>query len=158
MFFRKRKSVGNDNVPGPQEPTIIGQDAVFDGTFTSDGDIHILGTMRGAVSARLCVVEVQGTVEGQISAEEVLVIGRVVGPLRGRHVHLQAGAIVEGDITSETIAIDHGAKLSGSVWHSGNDVPALSHEPAHRLFTGSLWDAKEEDDSVRPLKAVRPPR
>jgi len=161
MFFRKRKPVGNDNAPGPQEPTIVGPDAVFDGTFTSDGDVHVLGTMRGAVSARLCVVEAQGTMEGQISAEEILVIGRVVGPLRGRHVHLQAGSSVEGDIASETIAIDHGAKLSGAVWQNKNDTSAvqvLSHEPAHRLFTENLWEPKDDDDGVRPLKAVRPPR
>lgn len=159
MFFRKQKALVNDNLPQLSEPTHIGPDTVIDGTISSDGEVLIDGTLRGFVKASACVVAVNGVVEGEVNADEIIILGRVYGPIHGRHVHLQAGAAVEGDITCDTIAIDNGARLSGAVWQADTreektKINGFAQEPSPPLFAESLKTA-ELDDSFRPLKAVR---
>jgi cytoskeletal protein CcmA (bactofilin family) len=160
MLFRKKRPAGNDNAPTLAQPTTIGSAAVFEGSLVTEGEAYVEGTVRGLLKADYCVVGANGRVEGEIEAEEVSIAGRVIGPVSARHVHLRPGAHVDGDITSDTIAIDSGAKLSGAVWNrdSGADdqetavsLPA-ANEP--RFAPVSLWDQVRDDDN-RPLRAVR---
>ena len=164
MFFRKQKAVGNDNEPRETAPTVIGRDTTFNGTIESDGEVHVDGTVRGSVSARVCHVGATGQIEGDVLADDVYVRGRVSGPIRGHHVHLQSGARVDGDIVNQTIMIDNGAQLNGAVWRSDNPLgqeqtapgqPTLS-TAASPLFASSLWN--RENDDFRPLQAIRPKR
>lgn len=156
MFFRKQKSAGNDNRLETLPPTLIGAGTVVDGNIDSEGEVRIEGTLRGSLKARNSVIAAGGTVEGEISADDIIVQGRVRGPLRALHVHLMDGAVVEGDITSDTIAIDTGARLSGAVWQAeAEQPPALTHNPGPALFSGSLWPNRGEDDG-RPIRTVKP--
>jgi cytoskeletal protein CcmA (bactofilin family) len=164
MFFRKQKATGNDNRPAPSLPTHIGMDSIIEGSLVTDGEVQVDGTVRGILKARVCIVAASGTVEGELHAEDIIVRGRVIGPLHGDHVHLQDGAWVEGDITSATIAIDTGARLSGAVWQTGGardaepngrQAPALSYQEPSALFPDSLWGSRPDDD-FRPLKTVKP--
>jgi cytoskeletal protein CcmA (bactofilin family) len=85
----------------------------------------------------------------------------VKGPLRARHVDLEARAEVEGDITCQTIAVESGARISGAVWQSGANGGAAeagastAAQGARHLFHDSLW-ASQADDGLRPLKVIRP--
>lgn len=157
MFFRKQKSAGNDNRAAPSEPTYIAVDCSLDGNIETAGELHIEGMVRGTVRAGTCIIAAGGTVEGEVIAKDVIVRGRVAGPLRATHVHLQSGAVVEGDISSDTIAIDTGARLSGAVWQANREEPlnTSSYGEAPALFSSSLWPERQ-DDAFRPLKAVRP--
>jgi cytoskeletal protein CcmA (bactofilin family) len=162
MFFRKQKATGNDNRPVSVTPTYIGADTAIEGNISAEGEIHIEGSVRGIVTARKCVLLESGTIEGEVNADDVIVHGRVTGPLRASHVHLQNGAIVEGDITSDTIAIETGARLSGAVWQNDRQSEpepmngrALMSNDSSGLFSDSLWNHRQNDDN-RPLKAVRP--
>jgi cytoskeletal protein CcmA (bactofilin family) len=161
VFFRKQKAAVNDNHDAVvATATLIGADTTFEGNLSSDGEVRIEGILRGSVRARSCVVAAQGVVEGDITADDVIVHGQVKGPLRAEHVHLQTGATVEGDITSDTIAIETGARLSGAVWQTSQAEaqkaqPALSYGEGPALFSESLWSS-HRDDGFRPLRAVRP--
>lgn len=159
MFFRKQKSVGNDNQPVPMQPTFIGADTRFDGNIETEGELQIEGEVRGSIRAGICVIAATGSVAGELFAGEVVVHGRIEGPVRATHVHLQPGATVEGDITSETIAIETGARLSGAVWQTSHDQslsrPALGYGDSSQLFSDSLWSG-QADEAIRPLKTVRP--
>jgi cytoskeletal protein CcmA (bactofilin family) len=164
MFFRRfSKPNSNDNAP-PSKPavTTIANGTEFDGNLTTSGEVHVNGILLGTISAQVCIVETNGAVEGEISADEIIVRGRVAGPLRAYHVHLQSGAQVEGDVISDTIAVDSGASLNGSVRR--NEDPFAQEavvEPSRPggerpSFLGSpLWISSEAD-AFRPLTAVRP--
>lgn len=159
MFFRKQKPAGNDNLPVPASPTYIGADTRIEGSVITEGGVRVAGTVHGLVSAQVCIVEPGGSVEGEIDGDEIIVGGRVTGPLQARHVHLQDGASVAGDITSETIAVDSGARLSGAVWQRNAEAPkaqSLTHEPV--FASSSLWDNPRDGDEYRPLRAIRPAR
>ena len=166
MFFRKAKQVvDNDNLPQMDHvPTLIGRDTKIEGAIDAAGEVQVDGLFRGRLQAKSCVVGSHGTVEGEIFADEVIVRGRVTGPIRGYHVHLQDGAVVDGDIINQSIAVDSGARLNGSVWRDEDPLgtahnvysAAAPPEPGPSI-SSPLW-GNQDDDNYRPLKAIRPLR
>ena len=165
MFFRRNKATSNDNTPAaPETLSVIAADMVIEGNITSQGGIQIDGTVRGTVEAALCIVGHDGVVEGNILADEVVVRGRVAGPIHGMHVNLQAGATVEGDVVNTSLAVEKGAHIHGSIWHSDNPLPkpqdgaappAVPSAGGALSYLGSpLWSVA--DDGFRPIKAVKP--
>ncbi|MFL5258770.1 MAG: polymer-forming cytoskeletal protein [Hyphomicrobiales bacterium] len=121
MFFKRlRKSARGNGQPSPMDapPSYIGQEVVVEGSLVSAGELHIDGTVHGNARAQAVMVDRHGAVHGEVAGEEVLVRGRVIGPIRGVHVHLYPGAHVEGDVINETISIDHGAYIYGSIRRS----------------------------------------
>jgi len=129
--------------------------------------LHIDGTVYGSVRAKSCVIDINGFVQGELIAEEIFIRGRVMGPIRGVHVNLYAGAQVEGDILNDTISIENGANIYGMISRAENpladgqvhqsppgDVKAA---PAPNLAIGQVnYFSDQPDDTFRPLKVVRP--
>ncbi len=107
--------------------------------------------LRGSLRAQRLTVGLDGVIEGDVAADEVTVRGTVKGPIHARHIHLESGAEVEGDITTSTIAIDTGARLTGAVWQGGHQPQAERYTP---VSAGS-WESGVENAS-RSLLAVRP--
>jgi cytoskeletal protein CcmA (bactofilin family) len=170
MFFKRRKPSSNDNTPQPKtnaESTTVAADTVFEGKITAEGDVRIEGTFRGSIQSARCTVGPNGLVEGDIEADGISVQGRVVGPLKAYHIHLNPGSHVEGPIFSQTIVIDNGAHLIGKVEHSedpfanqqseseAKELPALPSREAPSYVRSPLWTSPKRD-SYRPLVAVRP--
>jgi cytoskeletal protein CcmA (bactofilin family) len=162
MFFRRNKITSNDNSPPAVEaPSIIGVDTVVDGIITTRGEIHVEGTVRGTIDASVCIVGPDGLVEGNVVAEEVIVRGRVTGPIHGIHVDLQAGAHLEGDVVSTSITVQNGAHIQGSIWHSDDPLTARNGSgryaaPSPASYLGSPQLATGADDGFRPLKVIKP--
>ena len=146
LFKRFRKKPNDPTQDSPQDPSIITRDVMIDGSIVSRGTIHVEGTVHGDVRSQTCVVDSDGVVEGEVVAENVYVRGRIIGPIRGVHVHLYAGAHVEGDILNETVSIENGAYVYGSVRRSddplGDGLPASS--------------GQDGDNKPGPLNLLRP--
>jgi cytoskeletal protein CcmA (bactofilin family) len=159
LFFRKQKPAGNDNrvepapaaAADPVHSSVILSGTNVTGNVYCEGDILIDGTLRGSLRAQRLTVGLEGVIEGDVSADEVTVRGAVKGPIHARHIHLESGAEVEGDITTTTIAIDTGARLTGAVWQGGHETQAERYTP---VSAGS-WESGVESAS-RSLLAVRP--
>ena len=122
MLFKRKKNDAKaeqtwikQESASAQEPTYIGRDARIQGNFYSEGEIHIDGTVEGAVQAHTCLIDVNGEVRGSVSAQYVVVRGRVVGPITATQVTIQKGAHVEGDVLHEGLSIEHGAFVMGSM-------------------------------------------
>jgi cytoskeletal protein CcmA (bactofilin family) len=61
-------------------------------------------------------VSESGDIDGGIIANnEVIVLGKVVGTIRGKRVMLHATARVEGDIYHQGIGIEMGTRYDGSL-------------------------------------------
>ncbi|MBI2719186.1 MAG: polymer-forming cytoskeletal protein [Rhizobiales bacterium] len=167
LFRRSRRAANDDGEAVVSQTTVIGRDSHLEGIISAAGTLRIEGTVRGTVTAKVCVIDEDGLVEGEVSADEIVVRGRVVGPLRAYHVHLQNGAQVDGDVMNETIAIDSGAALNGAVRQSDDplgagspasgaretaEAPDRQGEPAY--LRSPLWNGAD-DDGRRPLRALR---
>lgn len=126
MFFKKKtKQAVNARKSATTnmqvEPSFIGRDTTIDGHLNSEGELHVDGTVRGSIQAKLCVIDVAGIVQGDVSGEVVHVRGRVIGPIHGSSIFIYAGAHVEGEVFHDTISIENGAYVYGIIRH--NDAP-----------------------------------
>jgi len=111
-------------------PSILSSDLVIKGNLTTTGDIQVEGTVEGDIRAHLLTVGEGATIKGEVTADDVVVNGRVVGRLRGLKVRLTATARVEGDIIHKTIAIESGAHFEGSVQRQDDPLAAKTPKPA----------------------------
>lgn len=102
--------------------SVFSTDLTITGNVHSSGDIQIEGTIEGDVRANTLIVGETAVVKGEVSAEEVIAHGRVIGRLRGVKVRLSSTARVEGDIVHKTIAIESGAHFEGSVQRQEDPV------------------------------------
>ena len=82
-------------------------------------------------------------------------------------VHLHAGSLVEGDVTNETISVENGAQIYGSIRRANQSAAQPSTETRDSLFqTVDKYPSLDfrqdnalsafEDNSFRPIKVVRP--
>ena len=159
MIFRRfgRKKNNGEVVQGSSGPSLITNDVIIEGNVVSPGELHIDGTVRGNVRAKSCVIDMQGVVEGEVVAEEIFVRGRVIGPMRGIHVQLYAGAHVEGDVINESIGIENGAYIYGSIRRSEDPLSEPSMvAPYGQGYTSAIDFGTQEDDVYRPIKVIRP--
>ena len=122
-------SMGFQAKPKPA-PSLLSSDLTIKGNVLTSGDIQIEGTIEGDVRAHLLTVGESATIKGEISADDVVVNGRVVGRLRGLKVRLTATARVEGDIVHKTIAIESGAYFEGSVQRQEDPLGNAGQRPA----------------------------
>jgi cytoskeletal protein CcmA (bactofilin family) len=157
MFFKSKSKKSPTGIrPSPaksakSEPSFISRECSIDGHLNCEGEIHIDGVVRGSVNAQTCVIDVAGIVHGEVSGDVVHVQGRVLGPIHGRSVYIYQGAHVEGEVLHDTISIENGAYLYGTVRH--NAAPPAQELAKPRPF-GAPFDQMNgaEGFAVAPLE------
>ena len=113
---------------------------VITGNLQSDRDVQVDGEINGDVRCSLLVVSKDATINGNVTAEEVVVRGKVKGIIRADQVVLQETAHVESEIFHKSLIIEQGARFDGqshrtsqtakkSTWE-GNDTPGESERAA----------------------------
>ncbi len=90
------------------------------GNLESDEDVEVRGTVEGDISSRSLTVSAGARVDGAITAEAVIISGRVSGQVKASSVKISSTGEMTGDITYKTLSIDEGAALDG---HCRRDVP-----------------------------------
>jgi cytoskeletal protein CcmA (bactofilin family) len=106
--------------------TIIGRTTTIQGTLVLLDSVRIDGRVLGNIeSAPDCKIAVAigptGEVTGDIKAHRVMVAGKVFGHIHAAdRVEFQKDSLVQGDVSYGSIAVEHGAKLSGLILQSKN--------------------------------------
>lgn len=145
MFFKSKAKKSQSGIrtnpakSAKSDPSFISRECSIDGHVNCEGEIHIDGVVRGSVNAQVCVIDVAGVVHGEVSGDVVHVQGRVLGPIHGRNVYIYQGAHVEGEVLHDTISIENGAYLYGTVRHNAAPPAQLQQQPKQRAF-GSPFD------------------
>jgi cytoskeletal protein CcmA (bactofilin family) len=94
----------------------ISSDLTIIGDVSSRGSVTLDGAIEGNIYCTSLIVTENGKVNGGIVAkQEVTVLGKVMGTIRGRRVMLQSSAQVEGDIFHQGIGIEMGTRYDGSL-------------------------------------------
>ena len=139
----------------PNEPSFIARDTSFEGNVSSDGEIHVDGELRGSIRAHTCLIDSHGEVHGGISAQFVVVRGRVIGPITAAQVTIQAGAHVEGNVINENITIEHGAHVIGTITRSTLSAAPLSAAHLSKERFLNTDDGDLESENILPMKLVK---
>lgn len=116
MFGKKDKAMGGF---ASGSTTLLSKSTEIVGDIHFTGNLEVEGIIRGNViangDARVRVME-KGLVEGEISAPNVVINGRVVGDVySSKHIELAANAVVEGNVHYQLIEMVKGAQVNGSL-------------------------------------------
>lgn len=116
-----REDVENSAELHPGIPTSVarlGSTVVFEGDFSSAEDIAIQGRVKGSLhleGANL-YIDRKALVEASISAKDVFVYGTMIGSIQASgRVFLASEADMKGDITTDRLSVENGARYRGGV-------------------------------------------
>ncbi len=106
-------------------PSLLGKEIKVVGKITSKGALQLDGVLEGEIKASKLVIEKSAKVVGSVTSEDLVIKGRIIGPVFGKKVRFGSSARVEGDTFHETIAIEDGAYYEGSIrrYNSSSDPP-----------------------------------
>jgi len=107
----------------------IGEDLTIDGNVSSTGELHINGRVKGDVDCASVVLGENSEIQGNVTAEDVMIRGRLIGSVRGRRVILQSTAHVEGDVLHRDLAMEKGAHFEGESRRSEDPLSAPREQP-----------------------------
>lgn len=105
----------NKIVDAAQKPSIISEDARFEGELSFKGQLHLDGYFKGKVKAEKIVVGKNGAFDGELNASEVVVFGRINGQTECQDLTLNTGSSIDGLINYTSIKIQPGASISGQL-------------------------------------------
>src|SRR5215467_9861739 len=114
---------------GLPQRALINSGVNVKGILETDGELHIDGQIVGSISCEHLVIGKDGTVRGDIKADEVVVCGKTEGVIRARRIMLQESARVVGDIFYEIVSIEEGAQFIGAS-NQGKDEANEEAAPA----------------------------
>ena len=106
---------------GSSSPSLLGKEIKVIGKITSKGALQLDGVLEGEIKASKLVIEKSAKVVGSVTSEDLVIRGRIIGPVFGKKVRFGASARVEGDTFHETIAIEDGAYYEGSIKRYNSD-------------------------------------
>ena len=102
-------------------PSLLGKEIKIIGKISSKGALQLDGDLEGEITASKLVIEKSAKVIGSVTSDDLVIKGRIIGPVFGKKVRFGSSARVEGDTFHETIAIEDGAYYEGSIKrHFGN--------------------------------------
>ncbi len=159
MFFRRKKKVNGQAVTSRQthaEATFIARDMKVEGNLICSGELHIDGRVSGSVRAVVCLVDVNASVTGDISADTVYIYGEVNGPIDAANVNIYASANVRGDVSNDTISIENGAVIQGSIRNGRSHAFANDGYASATLFGNMDQAGNQTYPDYRPVKVVNP--
>lgn len=131
------------SVPSEPNGTFIGSGAMFEGTLKLRGNFRIDSEFRGELRTDgKIVIGPSGSVVGDIRANEVEVLGAVLGDVWARRVLiLRAGSRLHGTVTTACLEMERHAFFNGTT---------VMTEPQRRSI------ARWSDTSANSSSAVNP--
>lgn len=114
------KDIRPMKTPANSVPSIISSDVVIKGNVSTSGEIQLDGTIEGDLKCNSITVGENGTVKGKISADDVVVKGKVKGSITGRNIRVEKSAKITGDLCHQTLSIEAGAFIEGNLSHQSN--------------------------------------
>ena len=101
---------------------------VINGSIATEGDIRIDGKLIGTVtSSAKVVVGEEGTVDGDITAQQVDITGNAKGNIIVKDLlTLRGQALVEGDIVAGKISMEPTVQFNGTCTMQGASVVEMN--------------------------------
>jgi len=106
------------DVPKTGDFAHIGKTLVIKGELSGAEDMYVDGTVEGSIELRgnSLTVGPNAKIKASVNAKVVVIQGRVEGSVTtSDRIELKKSAMVNGDITTQRIAIEEGAAFQGKV-------------------------------------------
>ena len=115
----------------PKVSTVIGQAATITGDVAFAGGLHLDGKIKGKVTGEVdsnstLTVSEQGTVEGDVRVDNLILNGAVIGDVyANERVELATNARVSGTVYYRLLEMAMGAEVNGQLVHSEDNEPRM---------------------------------
>jgi cytoskeletal protein CcmA (bactofilin family) len=127
---------------------LVPKEMVINGSFRSDTPGQVAGIVNGDISCkgRILILK-DGIVNGDITAEELLVYGKINGNVKGcNKITVQSGAVIKGNINTSEIHIEKEAHIEGLITKSGLQV----------VLSNKTETARKHQDDNDKIEAAKP--
>ncbi len=96
--------------------SLIGAKSDFQGEFLVKGALRVDGLVQGRVNADCVVLSETGVIKGEVTAQKIVVGGKVEGSLRAQEiVEIKATGKVLGDIFTNKLSVTEGGEFNGKI-------------------------------------------
>ncbi len=126
---------GKNPRPSVRIDTLVGRNTEIDGDLNFSGGLHVDGTIRGNISAgngpeSMLSLSQHGVIKGEIRVPHVTINGTVEGDVYAeQRLELGAEARITGDVHYNLIEMTVGATVDGKMVHKpAGPILALSHQ------------------------------
>jgi cytoskeletal protein CcmA (bactofilin family) len=102
----------------PLEQATIGQSVVIKGELTAAEALYIDGRIEGSISVpdHRVTVGRHGTIQANINAREVVIMGKVTGNVEcSDRLDIRGEGTLTGDVITQRISVEDGALMKGSI-------------------------------------------
>jgi len=113
-------------------PSIISFGTKIKGNILGGDVIHIDGTLEGNVLCEELIIGSRGHVYGQVKTKNLSIYGQLQGSADAESVIIAKGARVAGDILHSSIAIEPGALIEGHCIRKTDKVGAQVAEDSSK--------------------------
>lgn len=131
------------NITTEAKPNTIVSGTTIKGEISASGDFRIDGTLNGSINCKGKIVVGQtGTIEGEIQCQNADVSGTINAKILVEQLlSLKNTATLTGDVITNKISIEPGAKFTGSCKMDGlgmkntqADVSSKNEQPKEKTF------------------------
>ena len=96
--------------------SFLGDSSELRGELYSGGILRLDGVVVGTIRAEEVILSETASIEGEIKAGKITVVGKMKGTLRADDVvEIHAKGYVEGNIVTRRLAMASGGKFNGSI-------------------------------------------
>ena len=133
--------------------SLIGETFQLDGDLRSSGCVDVAGLINGNVFVSEMIVVETGSIRGSLEAVVVEVNGHVEGKITADSVIIGKTAVIKGDIFfKKTLKTEEGADIDGYIKRIGGGKEATDEDIAIEEIVEREPDAKPEIIPVRTHK------
>jgi cytoskeletal protein CcmA (bactofilin family) len=129
-------------------PSIITKDMHILGNVVHEGVIDFDGTIDGNIRCDTLTIRENGSVKGEITANNLFVFGKVNGIIRAKNVHLHGSCHIEGIVMHESLSIEDGAFIDGKCKRTDKLAEAAETLPSMPMME------PEDEESAPPVKML----
>jgi cytoskeletal protein CcmA (bactofilin family) len=127
----------------PIEQATIGRSLVIKGEISGTEALYIDGRVEGKItlSNNRVTIGRNGIVQADITAREVVVMGKVTGNLEcSDRVDIRSDGVLNGNVSTERISIEDGAVVKGGI----------------QVRSGQQKDKNQSQSQSKPFEAPKP--
>ena len=101
--------------PGPDD-SVVARDDHLEGTFTSRGTIHVMGSVKGRIEAQRLHIADGARVEAEVVVDEAVIAGEFIGNLTCRQrLEARPSGRLSGILETYRVMLHEGASVEGEV-------------------------------------------
>lgn len=142
----------------PSGSLLVGEGVFMKGSMRVPGTASIDGKMEGELAAETVIIQPNGSMDGQTTADHVRVAGSLTNTtVANRTLVIESTGVIAGSITYEELEIKKGGSLQGGIYKVGQSAGAKPVRQEKAEPVSEVAAAPDADTTSADPEASEPP-